>query len=83
MVWSIQVVSHQIITINYMLFQIENFRLLVDSTSRMSVVLQRVEGLTGRENDVLTVRVGELESCARLLVYFGGDVQAARVNVLF
>ena len=67
-----------------MLNIIRRLETVADSTGRMSsVVLQRVEGLAGRENDVLTVRVGEVENCARLLVYFGGDVQAGRVNVLF
>ena len=45
-----------------------------DSLRKMSTVsLQRLEGLPGRRNDVLTV--GEADRCSKLLVYFGGDVQ--------
>ena len=47
---------------------------LTDSLCKMSTVsLQRLEGLPGRRNDVLTV--GEADKCTKLLVYFGGDVQ--------
>jgi len=46
------------------------------SKRKMSpVVLQSLEGLAERKNDVVTVTEGEAGRCTKLLVYFGGDVQ--------